>query len=190
MAYAISLLNSGSSKINKIVCMRPLITERNIEKELGALPGDVTEKVTPYSNGLIHNLTQVVGAPCAAALIAKGTVSFEAISLLRGSSFKNTFIIVDEAQLLRSGSGAMKLILTRIGENCRAAILGDVLQSPLEIEQSDMVDAMHTVGSIAEVGTIFLTEPEDVCRSPFVRKVLECYQELQKYQEIREKFNG
>jgi len=190
MHYAIRLLDSKKSKINKIVCMRPIVTERNIEKELGALPGDVSEKITPYSNGLVHNLIQLVGPKRAQELIDKGTVSFEAISLLRGSSFKDTFIIVDEAQLLSKGSGAMKLILTRIGEGCRVAILGDVLQSPLEIERSDIIDAMETIGGLTEVGTVFLTEPEDVHRSPIVRKILECYQELPKYQAIRERFNG
>jgi len=190
MSHAISLLDNKKSKINKIVCMRPIITERNIEKELGALPGTVEEKVTPYNNGLVHNLTQIVGAKRAQELIAKDIISFEAISLLRGSSFKDTFIIVDESQLLRRGSGAMKLILTRIGEGCRVAILGDVLQSPLEIKNSDMIDAMETIGGLPEVGTVFLTEPEDVHRSPIVRKILECYQELPKYKEIREKFNG
>lgn len=198
---AITLLERDKNKkkgIKKIVCLRPMIAEQKIEMKLGALPGVVEDKVTPYNSGLIHNLERLVDPVRARKMIESKQVSFEAISLLRGSSFHNTFIIVDEAQLLSQDAHAMKLILTRIGEGSKLVILGDVVQSPLRIEESDLIHAIDTIGHLEDVGLVFLTESEDVHRSPIVREILHCYEDLDRYkgslkgllEKFGEKING
>lgn len=197
----LTLLERDKNKkkgIKRIVCLRPMISERRIEKEIGALPGVVEDKVTPYNSGLVHNLERLVDPIKARKMIEAKQITFEAISLLRGSSFHNTFIILDESQLLSKDACAMKLILTRLGEGSKLVILGDVIQSPLNIEESDLVHAIDTVGHLKDVGLVFLTEPEDVYRSPIVREILHCYEDLDKYkgllkdllEKFGEKING
>jgi phosphate starvation-inducible PhoH-like protein len=191
LATGLNLLRDKKSPIKKIICMRPIVAERKIEMNLGALPGEVIDKITPYNSGLVHNLAHLVGDKEAQVLIDKGQVQFEAISLLRGSSFRDAFIIVDEAQLLDKASGAMKLILTRIGENSKVIVLGDVLQSNLEMKDLDMMDAIHRLRNLEEVGVQVLSEEEDIHRSPIVRKVLRAYGDLEAFQkamrDLREK---
>lgn len=167
----------NDSKIKRIIYCRPIIRERRVEENIGYLPGDLSSKVSDMYGGLFHNLDDIVGSKEAGLLLENGIIKTTVLSHIRGSSFNNTLMILDEATLLHIDSGAIKLFLTRIGKHSKAIILGDRRQSPLDINDMDMIDAMNRLNDIDEVACVHLDDYVDVIRSEIVRKILQKYEE-------------
>ena len=127
----INMMKEQKSKINKIIYFRPSMPDR-IEDNIGFLPGTADEKVRGLCGGLFHNLEAILGTVEAKSMIDKGFISTELLSYIRGSSYNNCCLILDEASLLKVGGGAMKLFLSRIGKNCHVAVLGDKKTKPIK----------------------------------------------------------
>ena len=166
----------NDSKIKRIMYCRPIIKEKRVEESVGFLPGGLDDKVSNMYNGLFHNLEDIVGTKEAGVLIENGTVKTTILSHIRGSSFNNTLMILDESTLLYTESRAIKLFLTRIGKNSKAIILGDQRQSPLDVNSMDMLDAMNRLGDIDEVACVEMDDFADIQRSEIVRKILQKYE--------------
>lgn len=163
-------------KINKLIYVRPIIREHRMEDEIGFLPGSRDEKIADMYGGLRHNLDFIVGPKEASSLFEKGIVESTVLSHMRGSSYSNCFIILDEATLLHRQSGAMKLFLTRIGKGSKVVVLGDKRQSPLVAGNMDMLHAMDILESLKEVACVALDDFADVQRSVIVREILKKYE--------------
>lgn len=112
-------------KFQKVILTRPMSIVG--KKDLGTVPGDVKEKFSPYLLNYKTNFEQMLdNRAYLNALEDQGKIEYLPIQLMRGASFKDTFIIVDEAQTLSGWE--MKAITTRLGPNCRIVILGDMTQ--------------------------------------------------------------
>ena len=134
-----NLMERSDHKYEKLIIMKPVVS---VGKDIGALPGDKSEKLSPYLasyydniNFLMKNSKPSKGAkntttttmdPYLSLLMENGTIEIEAISYLRGRSLPNAFIIIDEIQ--NNSIHELKTILTRIGEGSKIVLLGDESQ--------------------------------------------------------------
>ncbi|USM11601.1 phosphate starvation-inducible [Citromicrobium phage vB_CbaS-RXM] len=159
----------------KIVLTRPLI--ENGEK-IGALPGDINEKVGPWLNPIFDAFGKAgIGPAEIAAMLDKGVLEIAPLEMMRGRSFENTFILADEMQ--NSTKSQMKMLLTRIGEGSRMVITGDLEQRDRTDEECGLLDFLDRLGNAPRSRTnrfgLVEFDESDVVRHPIIRDVLRLY---------------
>ncbi len=164
-ATACQLLVEG--KIDKIILCRPAV---ECGETLGYRPGDDAAKVTPFLYPLLDCLDLFLGEKVVQRLIKEKKIVLAVVGLLRGSSFRNSIIIIDEAQNLTYAQ--LFMLLTRTGENCRLSINGDCNQSDLKYNKGDFLSIIHKLQSLKdEISFVNFTD-EDIVRSSIVRKIV------------------
>lgn len=112
-----------------LIYIRTII--ESADKGLGALPGDLNEKFNPYMIPLVEKLAEILPKTNTSKtdLIKEGRIEAMPINFLRGSSWKNKIIIMDEAQ--NASFQELTTLITRMGENCKLFICGDLMQSDI-----------------------------------------------------------
>lgn len=146
-------------KIDKIVITRPMVS---VGKELGFLKGDLHEKTMPWALPVLDVLEKHLGKAAVEIAIKSGNIEMAPLALMRGRSFENAFIIVDETQNITTHE--LKMLLTRVGEGSTIVLNGDVQQSDLK-EADGLSKVIHLAKkhmvpvSIVEFGV------EDIVRS-------------------------
>ena len=133
--YAANML--ANKEIGKIVLTRPNIA---VGKELGFFPGTLEEKFAPWAAPVLDVLNDQLGKGVVETGIKNGNIEMAPLSTMRGRSFKDSFIILDEAQ--NTTVAEMKMFLTRIGKECKVVINGDIKQSDISM-QSGLSKIMH-----------------------------------------------
>lgn len=123
--------------IDKIIITRPNVS---VGKDLGYLPGTLEEKYAPWVLPVFEVLEKQLGKGIVETGVKNGNIEMAPLSTMRGRSFSNAFVIVDEAQNLTIHE--VKMLLTRIGENCKIIVNGDLRQSDIK-EQSGLSKIMH-----------------------------------------------
>jgi len=114
-------------EIDKIVITRPHVA---VGKELGFLKGDLTEKTMPWALPVLDVLEKHLGKGAVETGIKNGNIEMAPLALMRGRSFDNAFIIVDETQNITTHE--LKMLLTRVGEGTTIVLNGDIQQSDLK----------------------------------------------------------
>lgn len=127
------------NQIHKIVITRPNVA---VGKDLGYLPGDLYEKFTPWAMPVLEVLKKVLGDAKFDIALKTGNIEMAPLSLMRGRSFSNAFIVLDEAQ--NTTVPEIKMFLTRIGDNCKVVINGDIRQSDISA-QSGLSKIIHLI---------------------------------------------
>lgn len=122
-------LFAGSSKIEKIILVRP---NEPLGKSLGMLPGDLKDKLKPWLAPIADGIKYAVGEGAYNAAVEFNKIEYVAVEHLRGNTFKNCYVIVDEAQNL--SVEAMVCLLTRVGEDCKLIICGDIAQKDIKAD--------------------------------------------------------
>jgi len=125
--YAANMYATG--EIDKIIITRPNIS---VGKELGFFPGTLEEKFAPWAAPVLDVLTEHLGKGVVDTGIKNRNIEMAPLSTMRGRSFHNAFIILDEAS--NTTAAEMKMFLTRIGNECKVVINGDVRQSDISVE--------------------------------------------------------
>lgn len=116
-----------TKQIDKIVITRPHVA---VGKDLGFLPGTLEEKTYPWALPVLDVLTKHLGKGTVDTAIKNGNIEMAPLALMRGRSFDDSFIIVDETQNITTHE--LKMLLTRVGENSKIVLNGDVQQSDLK----------------------------------------------------------
>jgi phosphate starvation-inducible PhoH-like protein len=119
---------------DKIVYIRSVV--ESADKSLGSLPGEIDDKFSPYAMPLIEKVTEIAGPGTCGMLRTKGLIEAIPVNFVRGLTFNNTCVIVDEAQNLTKGE--LTTILTRFGRNSQYIVCGDTGQS--DVRQSGFSD--------------------------------------------------
>ena len=114
-------------EVDKIVVTRPHVA---VGKELGFLKGDLHEKTMPWALPVLDVLEKHLGKGAVETGIKNGNIEMAPLALMRGRSFDNAFIIVDEAQNITTHE--LKMLLTRVGEGSTIVLNGDAQQSDLK----------------------------------------------------------
>ncbi len=173
VALAVRALKSG--EIERIILTRPAV---EAGEKLGFLPGDLNEKVDPYLRPLFDALRDFVGEDSYQKLIEKGVIEIAPLAYMRGRTLMNSFIILDEAQ--NTTPEQMKMFLTRMGENSRIVVTGDITQIDLPRGQlSGMKHAMAVLEDVKGIKIVQLTS-KDVVRNEFVARIIEAYDRFEK----------
>jgi PhoH-like ATPase len=118
-------LNPKNNKYRKIVVSRPV---QPLGKDIGFLPGTMHEKMMPWLMPIQDNMETILGKDNVylAEYVERGKIQIEALTYIRGRSINNAFIVIDEAQNLTAHE--VKTILTRVGENTKIVLTGDIEQ--------------------------------------------------------------
>lgn len=172
---AIEMLYKQNSGIKRVVIIRPYIPT-NIGEKLGALPGNLDEKVGPYVEGVKDNLREMVTEEEEIRHLVNNKFEFAVLSTCRGRSFNNAFIIVEEAQNVPLDGDAMKMLLTRIGKKSRMVIAGDLDQCDIPLKNSALIEAINLLDGIRDIGIIEMEDVEIIQRNPLIKEILKRYE--------------
>ena len=167
-ALAAEALESG--KIERIILSRPAV---EAGEQLGFLPGSLDEKFAVYIDAFRDILNQRLGAGTVNYCIRHGRIVAAPLAFMRGKTFdEGTFVILDEAQ--NTSPAQMKMFLTRIGEDCKVVINGDIRQSDIR-GPNGLSDAVEKLRGLAGV-YIHHFDYEDIVRSGLVKSIIDRYE--------------
>ena len=155
--YAADLYTT--KEIDKIVITRPHVA---VGKELGYLKGDLQEKTMPWALPVLDVLEKHLGKGAVETGIKNGNIEMAPLALMRGRSFDNAFIIVDETQNITTHE--LKMLLTRVGESTTIVLNGDVQQSDLK-EADGLSKVIHLAKKHMLPVPIIEFGVEDIVRS-------------------------
>jgi phosphate starvation-inducible PhoH-like protein len=173
MKTAVDLLLDEGNGYDKIIIVRPAV---EAEEKLGALPGNVEEKLDPYIFPSYYLLNKIIGKEAREKLKDAEVVEVFALAYMRGMTIDNSILIFEEAQ--NATPKQMKLLLTRIGSNTKFFISGDIEQTDRykDKKHSGLYDALTRFNGIPGVG-IFEFGDKDGVRNPIITKILQRYEE-------------
>ena len=175
VALAVSLMLEG--KIDKIILSRPAV---EAGENLGFLPGDLKDKVDPYLRPLYDALYEMLPAEQVDKKLAIGEIEIAPLAFMRGRTLSNAFVILDEAQ--NTTPMQMKMFLTRLGENSRMVVNGDLSQVDLPRGViSGLKDALDTLENVSSISSVTFSA-NDVVRHGLVAKIVKAYEEKGKKQ--------
>lgn len=174
-------LLSSDNKIRRIVVVRPVIGNR-FGESIGALPGNIAEKMIPYGSSVLDNLLAFVDRATVNRMIEDGLIEFIPLTLLRGRSLNNAFVIVEEAQNIKRSSKGVYMIMSRLGAHSKMVFNGDLAQSDLtDDNDSALAEAVRLLKEpplVRGVGVVELYDREDIQRHPLLYEVMEKFGEL------------
>lgn len=155
--HAADLFRNGF--IDKIILTRPNVP---CGRSLGFFPGTLEEKFAPWAAPIVEAIKERIGTAAFEIALKKGDIEMVPFEVMRGRSWKNAFILFDEAQ--NSTPAEIKMFLTRIGEDCTVVINGDVNQCDLN-ERSGLRTVLHLIKSqMLPVPVVEFTR-DDIVRS-------------------------
>lgn len=168
VASAISALEQH--KVRRIVLVRPIV---ETGEKLGFLPGDFAEKVDPYLRPLHDALYEMLGFDRVSRLIDQQIIEIAPLAYMRGRTFSDAFIILDESQ--NTTIEQMQMFLTRIGFGSYVVITGDITQIDLPRGKlSGLRHAIDVLKGIEEIGFNYFSS-KDVVRHGLVQKIIDAY---------------
>ena len=158
--------------VEKLVFTRPVVT---VDEDIGYLPGTLEEKLSPYIRPIFDILYNFISPKEVEAMIEEKTIEIAPLGYLRGRTFKNCWIVADEMQ--NSTVSQMKMLLTRLGENTKLVITGDLQQHDRHNEINGLEDFLGRLknrrsDSISSIEF----DKKDIEREEIVKEVLEIYE--------------
>jgi phosphate starvation-inducible PhoH-like protein len=168
VAVAVNMMNAG--RVDRIILARPAV---EAGERLGFLPGDMRAKIDPYLRPLYDALYDMLPAEQVMRHLETGEIEIAPLAFMRGRTLANAFVILDEAQ--NTTPMQMKMLLTRLGENSRMVVTGDLSQVDLPSgANSGLAEAVEILTGIEGVSFVHFTDA-DVVRHPLVMKVVRAY---------------
>lgn len=165
---ALRHLQTRSANIDRIIITRPAV---EAGEKLGFLPGDLEDKLNPYMRPIHDALVDILNVELAKQKIERGYIEIAPIAYMRGRTFNNSFILVDEAQ--NATLEQLKMILTRVGEGSKLVIAGDPSQSDIN-SKSGLARVENILKDVEGVGIVHF-ETQDIVRDEIVAKIVEAF---------------
>jgi phosphate starvation-inducible PhoH-like protein len=173
MAMAVNALKKGL--VRRIILTRPAV---EAGESLGFLPGELEQKVMPYLRPLYDALYEMIEPDKVEKYSEQGIIEVAPLAFMRGRTFNESFVILDEAQ--NSTPEQMKMFLTRLGFDSKTIITGDVTQSDLpEGQINGLKQAQNILKDVEEIKFVLMTK-EDTVRHELVQKIIEAYDQYNK----------
>ncbi len=172
LAVAMAVAALKKEQVSRIVLTRPAV---EAGEALGFLPGDLQEKITPYLRPLYDSLRDMLDSEEIERLMARQTIEVAPLAYMRGRTLSNAFVILDETQ--NTTTEQMFMLLTRIGQNSKCVVTGDVTQIDLPSnKRSGLVEALQALKNVPGIGMTYFQE-RDVVRHELVRAIIVAYQQ-------------
>lgn len=159
-----------ANQFERLILTRPAV---EAGEKLGFLPGDLQDKVDPYLRPLYDALHEFVDPEKIASLMERQVIEVAPIAYMRGRTLSHAFVIVDEAQ--NTTPAQMKMLLTRIGQNSKMVVTGDVTQTDLPYHQESGLAVAEKILSQVEEIAFCRLDRADVVRHPLVQRIVEAY---------------
>jgi len=173
VAAAINFLRRNL--VERIILTRPAV---EAGESLGFLPGDFQEKINPYLTPLYDALYALLPPETIKRYIDTRVIEIAPLAYMRGRTFSDAFVILDEAQ--NSKAVQMKMFLTRLGPRSKLVLTGDITQIDLPAhETSGLVEIQKVLKGIEGIAFIYFTS-EDVIRHGLVKEIVEAYERFEK----------
>lgn len=157
-------------KIEQVIITRPMVCTG---RDIGAMPGDVGDKIKPYLLPMEENLRYFLGQGLYGAYFNKNQIRYEPLETMRGATFHNAYMILDEAQ--NCTLDQIKMFITRMGEDSKVIINGDIKQTDLS-HRSGLQTCIDRLETIQGVGVIRFGY-EDIQRHSIVGAILAALEE-------------
>jgi phosphate starvation-inducible protein PhoH and related proteins len=167
VAVALACEYMLDKKIEKIIITRPVVEVGT--RGLGYLPGSLNEKMQPWVVPLLEEMNAYLSRETVNSMRASNTIEIAPLEYMRGRSFHNSFMILDEAQ--NCTFEQIKMFLTRIGQDSKAVINGDIDQSDLIQNHSALGECVDRLEGVKGLSVCELTE-EDILRNGIIRRIL------------------
>ncbi len=170
LAVAMGAAALLAKKVSRIVLVRPAV---EAGERLGFLPGSLQEKIDPYLRPLYDALYDLIEPERVDKMLERNVIEVAPLAFMRGRTLNDAFIIMDEAQ--NTTSEQMKMFLTRLGNNSKAVITGDVTQIDLpNPRKSGLVEAMQILKGTDGIRFVHF-EDGDVVRHHLVQRIIRAY---------------
>jgi phosphate starvation-inducible PhoH-like protein len=177
LAVAMAASALLAKKVSRIILVRPAV---EAGERLGFLPGTLQEKVDPYLRPLYDALYDLLEQDRVDKMLERNVIEVAPLAFMRGRTLNDSFIIMDEAQ--NTTSEQMKMFLTRLGNNSKAVITGDVTQIDLpNPNKSGLVEAVKILKGVDGIAFCHF-EDGDVVRHTLVQRVIRAYDGYNKAQ--------
>ena len=157
----------------KLIFTRPSVS---VDEDLGFLPGTLEEKMAPWVRPIYDVLYNFLTPKEVQQLMEEKIIEIAPLGYMRGRTFKNAWIVADEMQ--NATVSQMKMLLTRLGENSRLVVTGDLQQYDRTFENNGLDDFLRRLkrrGGESESIVSFEFEKTDIQREPVVKEVLDIY---------------
>ena len=171
LAVAMAVKAFKQHTVSRIILTRPAV---EAGEKLGFLPGDLQNKVDPYLRPLYDALFEMMGAEAFQRNLERGVIEVAPLAYMRGRTLDHAFIILDEAQ--NTTSEQLKMFLTRLGEDSRMVITGDITQIDLpDKRKCGLLEAMQVLKHVNDIAIQEFTN-KDVVRHRLVQDIIRAYE--------------
>ncbi len=169
-AIALAVRALQNREVRRLILTRPAV---EAGERLGFLPGDLKEKLDPYLQPLYDALGDMIAPSKLKELMEEGIIQIAPLAYMRGRTLENAFVILDEAQ--NTSLGQLKMFLTRMGNNSKFIVTGDMTQIDLpNKEDSGLEKGIKMLGKIRGIAIINFGV-EDIVRHPLVSKIVSAF---------------
>jgi phosphate starvation-inducible PhoH-like protein len=178
LAVAMAVSALMAKKVSRIILVRPAV---EAGERLGFLPGSLQEKVDPYLRPLYDALYDLLDQEKVDKLLERNVIEVAPLAFMRGRTLNDAFIIMDEAQ--NTTMEQMKMFVTRLGNNSKAVITGDLTQTDLpNPKKSGLLEALHVLDGVEGIRFCHF-EDVDVVRHHLVQRIVRAYDSYGKAQQ-------
>ena len=181
--YAAVQSLSDVTPISKIIITKPIV---EAGENLGFLPGSVDEKIAPYMESYVTTFHKIIGKGMFDKLKEAERIEMRPVAYMRGSTFNNAFLLLDEAQNMNFHQ--LMTYITRLGENSKMVICGDVSQHDIKHNLVALPEFQNMIKDVNGIGT-FEFEKGDIVRNKIIIDIVEKY-ELWKEKNMEKSPNG
>lgn len=173
----------ADKKVDKIIITKPIQESGEV---LGHLPGTIEEKTEPFMKSYLSNFSKIVGQQTVDFMIASGDISVEPLAYMRGSTYDDSIMLLDEAQ--NSSMKQLMLWSTRLGKNSKMVMMGDTSQFDVRKRNSGFNDFIKMVDSMDDLLS-FQFVNDDIVRNEFLIELTNRYDKYRSNKEEIENNN-
>lgn len=158
-----------NKEIKEVVLCKPI---QEAGEKLGHLPGDINDKVDPYMKSYKSNIEKIIGVELTKTLFDKKVIRFEPLAYMRGDTFDDALMILDEAQ--NATYKQLMLFVTRMGKSSKVVVTGDVSQADIANSQVSLPDFIKLLEGVKGIDTHIFKE-SDIVRAKILQEVVSRY---------------
>ena len=166
-------------RIKQIILCKPI---QEAGEKLGFLPGDKDDKVDPYMKSYKSNIEKIIGVEKTKLLFDKNVIKFEPLAYMRGDTFDNSLMILDEAQ--NATFKQLMLFVTRMGRDSKVIVTGDVSQHDIAKSRVSLPDFINLIKGVRGVGQHIFTEG-DIVRAKILQDIVKRYDRWRDNHEVK-----
>ena len=171
LAVQMGIRQFQEGKVEKIIVTRPAVS---VDEDLGFLPGDLNEKMAPWTRPIFDVLGEYYSQKDIEHMLYENIIEISPLAYMRGRTFKNAYIIADEMQ--NATQNQMKMLLTRLGENSKMVVTGDLAQAD-RLKDNGLINFIERIEQHKKLECIDIVRFDsfDIERHEAVKEVLEIY---------------